>query len=722
MSVNWNKAGNVFLIESTNHLVALMNKIRNGTGDIPVFAGGEAFRQTVDIDLAGVAAFSLNPIFGVDDSTAFSGSYDGDGYTISNWTYTKNNRSYVGLFGYCKTSVTIRNVRLRGVWSVRTNSPHIGFLVGGCNLNTNIYNCDAIFDEGTLIDASSTSSVVGCMIGDAERDNTIAGVSVGGTINIVRNSSVKMGGVIGSITDGVFQVARNTATFTGVGLSATSSVGGVIAEALNSSISRVMNAMVGDISAALTSTSCGGVVGRASFKTGGGLFSAVNSMVGNITVGTCGGVAGSVTIGDSVRANISSLANYMTGDITSDRVSAGLVGSTIYNDIGNQNTVTADLQRSVVAMNGSVSHAVSPNYTTYTAGAQASVDTTFGMTFTETNPWPPSDTALNGETHPDFPDLEYLDFAFTDDVGNEYNWDFVFGNLAGKPAYSSYTHASVHKGDVSAPFRTTFDLPSDNSTAYLTYANLNAGEVFLTDGTLTVVDSAAVRVLTLDGTVVFPPPPMQLTPRAINVLVDIAVVVGAVAYRVTHQSAGTREILVAPQDASVQRNARSLEPETEYTFRLYVDTGAGFELIDTQAVTTLEDITDAYVATDFLEGGVFRLDDFSPAARGNISSRLSSLFTTGDALKISTRDRQNLDARFVNRGDTTTTDAALLVPFDEESGAAQAVTLSLSDGVTSVAVNYDETSNTIGVESSVYAPGDSFVVDDKKCTVLDYED
>lgn len=720
MAVNWNKDGNAFLIESTNHLVALMNKSRSGTGDIPTFGGGEGFKQTVDIDL--VDASNINPIFGVDASSAFRGSYNGGGYTISNWTFTKSNRAYVGLFGYCENNVTISNVRLRGVWTLSSNGAHVGFLVGGCNSNTNIYNCDAIFDEGTSMNASSSSSIVGCMIGHAENNNYFSGLSVGGTVDIVQSNCLNIGGVVGTIEQGSLTVARNTATFTGVGLAARASAGGIVGAMADSSVSRVMNAMVGVING---TTAAGGVVGRATFTVNKALTLVVNSMVGSITAGSgvSGGVVGNISINDSVRANISSLANYMTGDVTGRRSGeeGGLIGNAQYNDIGNQNPVTADLQRSVVAMNGSVSHAVSADYTTFKTSANASVDTTFGMTFTESNPWPPS-SDISGETHPDFPDLEYLDFAFTDQAGNEYNWDFVFGNLAGKPAYSAYTHASVHKGDVSAPFITTFGLPSDNSTAYLTYANLNAGDVFLTDGTLTVVDSEALRVLTLDGTVIFPPPPMQLTPRAINVLVDITAVVGAVAYRVTHQSAGARETLVAPQDASVRRNARSLAPETEYTFRLYVNTGGGFDLIDTRAVTTLEDITDAYVATDFLDGGVFRLEDFSPAARGNISARMSSLFTTGDALKISTRARPNLDARFVNRGDTTTTDATLLVPFDEESGAAQAVTLSLSDGVTSVAVNYDETSNTIGVESFVYAPGDSFVVDDKKCTVLDYED
>ena len=175
-------------------------------------------------------------------------------------------------------------------------------------------------------------------------------------------------------------------------------------------------------------------------------------------------------------------------------------------------------------------------------------------------------------------------------------------------------------------------------------------------------------------------------------------------------------------DDPLQVNVKSLVPETQYTLKLYVDSGAGYVLTSTQSATTLPDNNDNYMVADFLEDGVFRIEDFSTDTREKISSQMNTLFTTGDRVKISTRTKSDLLARFVNTGgEVTTEEESILVPFDESSGAAQTITLSLSDNVTTVAVNYDDTTNTIAIGSDIYGTGDSFVVDGKKCTVLDYD-
>ncbi len=75
---------------------------------------------------------------------------------------------------------------------------------------------------------------------------------------------------------------------------------------------------------------------------------------------------------------------------------------------------------------------------------------------------------------------------------------------------------------------------------------------------------------------------------------------------------------------------------------------------------------------------------------------------------------------FVNRGSTVAIDGAeaLVAPFDENAGAGQEVTMTLSNNTTSV-VSYDETTNSVTVESNSYSPGDSFILDGKKVVVFD---
>ncbi|MHC4084259.1 MAG: GLUG motif-containing protein [Planctomycetota bacterium] len=52
-----------------------------------------------DVDLGGFTGASFN-IIGIDNRNPFRGVFDGNGHTISNFTYTSTDRDYIGLFGY----------------------------------------------------------------------------------------------------------------------------------------------------------------------------------------------------------------------------------------------------------------------------------------------------------------------------------------------------------------------------------------------------------------------------------------------------------------------------------------------------------------------------------------------------------------------------------------------------------------------------------------------
>lgn len=212
------------------------------------------------------------------------------------------------------------------------------------------------------------------------------------------------------------------------------------------------------------------------------------------------------------------------------------------------------------------------------------------------------------------------------------------------------------------------------------------------------------------------------SPGPINIRVDVDDVPDAVALKLTYQSPTGSEITAFSEFLSGSKNVESLDPEVEYTMRLYVDSGSGYELGEEKAVTTLANSAANYVIDDFVQDGKNNLDGLNTAARTRMSAVMNDLFTTGDKISVSVGSKRgNMEAKFVNRGGTTRVSAAdaLLLPFDTESGAAQTISLQMSDDSTKV-VTYNDAANTISVDSVDYSPGDFFVVDGQKCTVFEY--
>ena len=103
------KDGNgVYLISSANDLIW----IASNSGD-----WDESFKQTADIDLNEPWTTPIG-----NSTTKFTGSYDGDGYTISNLNYNDNTKSNVGLFGYISgatlTKITVASGSIYGAGAV----------------------------------------------------------------------------------------------------------------------------------------------------------------------------------------------------------------------------------------------------------------------------------------------------------------------------------------------------------------------------------------------------------------------------------------------------------------------------------------------------------------------------------------------------------------------------------------------------------------------------
>lgn len=377
-SVTWvQDANGNFEVSSTNHLLELMNP---SSANLNV-----SYVQTVDIDLAGEEA----NIFSIGNSaTPFTGDYDGQGYSVSNWSNTATGAD--GLFGVTTDQCVLKNLVLDGVW-ILLHDARAGFLCPLLRFST-VYNITTNFAPGTRINGAVS---VGVVVGYIDR-SSVSNVTVGGTIDECTGSG-EVGGIVGACNgSGGLSYFRNIATFT-AGIVATgtgSAVGGIVGLFNSTSgASYFMNAMTGDIVG--TGDRTGGVVGRLSK----GASDIAVCMRGNITStsGTSGGIAGE-TVSSASRA-----LNYMTGDVTY-ALAPQYVSS------------------SVVAMRGNVTYAGTP-----AANGGILLDTSYGIVAQNTdNTVNTMDLSSFDAVNED--GLPFFLFDFTDQVGNVLDWEFIYGN------------------------------------------------------------------------------------------------------------------------------------------------------------------------------------------------------------------------------------------------------------------------------------------------------
>jgi len=125
---------------------------------------GSHLELTKDIDASGTADWNtgrgFDPIGLLDNP--FSGSVDGNGYTVDRLTIKRPTRRYIGLFGYVEDETEVSNIHL--LHASVSGKRYTGALLGGGDL-TLPYNEDGNFDpdlaEGGYI---SNSSVIASTI------------------------------------------------------------------------------------------------------------------------------------------------------------------------------------------------------------------------------------------------------------------------------------------------------------------------------------------------------------------------------------------------------------------------------------------------------------------------------------------------------------------------------------------------------------------------------
>ena len=255
------------------------------------------------------------------DSNPYSGTFDGDGHTISGLYINDSSADYQGLFGF--VSGTVQNLSVSG--SVSGNSS-VGGVVGSNSFDATVKNC---YNTGKVSGSDHVGGVVGEKSGNVENCYNTGNISgnrdVGGVVGwnvssvtncyntgeVSGNSSV--GGVVGYYDGGLVENCYNTGKVSG-----NSYVGGVVGYNIGSvtncyntgevsGTDDYVGGVVGDNLAGVTNcyntgkvtgNRVGGVVGRNSgfvencYNTG-----AVNSSGNSSVVGGVVGDNGDIVIG-----------------------------------------------------------------------------------------------------------------------------------------------------------------------------------------------------------------------------------------------------------------------------------------------------------------------------------------------------------------------------------------------------------------------------------------
>ena len=304
------------------------------------------YTLTANIDMSGI---SWAPLGGSANATAFTGSFEGGGNTISNMEVSGG--SHLGFFGFVSgakiSNLTIRDFTITGIGLNNLNN--MGAISGQSASATTITNCHAI---GTLISRGSNlggitgqidGTISGCtadinLISTADNGGSIGGIAGNFTNGLVENCSVtgtiecratwngETGGIVGNISAGA-----NTATIENCWAKATVtgvSAGGILG--CGTSNGAVSDRVVvsncsfdGMLFPAYTNvtTFMGGIVGR---------------MLNNVKIIDCrsdgtinmatvaGGIVG--RFGGMLAGNVSITNSYTTMRIGNSTTAGGIVG------------------------------------------------------------------------------------------------------------------------------------------------------------------------------------------------------------------------------------------------------------------------------------------------------------------------------------------------------------------------------------------------------------
>ncbi len=302
--------------------------IVNTYGDLEQIANAPAahYKQGRSIDMSKYAQL-WTPIDG------FSGSYNGQNYSLENMTISAPLSYYVGLFGELEAGANISNLYIKNpTIKVFDNTLSVGVLAGNAITDTitNVHVYDAIIST----EGEPFYPIIGGIVGSASSYSILQLCSFNnGTINVA--AAENMGGIVGD--------ARTSTIITACAASGSYTAGSVLGGILGS---QGMGAEVSNCHANVNlkaENTIGGIVGANSDRNvikhnlvEGTIEATTEPMWGGLSVG---GILGSLgeDWGQSqtnkiVEGNVVALSKVILPDAVADDKSIhGIVGSTIEN-------------------------------------------------------------------------------------------------------------------------------------------------------------------------------------------------------------------------------------------------------------------------------------------------------------------------------------------------------------------------------------------------------
>ena len=201
---------------------------------------GLCFIMTADIDMQG-QVFTTAII----SAGAFTGTFDGNGHKITNFTINGGSNSCIGLFGYIDSGGSVKNLNLENC-SV-SGSNYVGGLVG-YNYGGSISNCYST-------NPASGYAAVGGLVGYNDSSGSISNCDSTGAVS----GQYDVGGLVGW---NVGTISNCYSTGTVSGSSGSNYVGGLVGE----NTGTISNCY----STGAVTGSGSGIGGLAGFNTGGG--------------------------------------------------------------------------------------------------------------------------------------------------------------------------------------------------------------------------------------------------------------------------------------------------------------------------------------------------------------------------------------------------------------------------------------------------------------------
>ncbi len=734
MSVTWVVSDGRHEVSSRDHLLQLMHggALFTDTGSPPADYMSSAFSQTVDIDLESDPRIA--PIGS--PSASFTGSYDGNNFSITDWTYSPPAPAdHAGLFGHVSGS-TLENISLEGSWFITSGGSRCGFLVGEAVSSTGIFNVTLDASSGAV---EASGDEVGGLVGSASGSTTMEGLTVQGVLASISGAD-HVAGVVGSVTGSTLNFCRNAARFSGSPAISGGSCSGVCSRAVDSGCSYAASAMTGDVAGVHHAGGIFATVESTSSSSSTAIDHLVVSLSGSVTStgesGSAGGIASSV----AGAVEVSTAANYMNGSISGGLLSGGMCGSlsggaTLSNSInamkgsvefaGVQDVTGGGAAETVIRTDLGLAH-VSPGTTT--ASEPASLSGSFGPLATGTHAG--VDALDLG------PGLEFFPFEFEDSVGNSYRWEFLFANVP-DPHYS---HVAVSAKDVAGPVEVQTDLPVSSMVEFVYLISADANEVTAEPG-VPIAFSTGV-VTDTNGTTLFPVPPLLIaTTSPFSVDLSWSAVEGAARYRVGFVSAAAAEASAAAASAAerfaltggdeTSLTVTNLDASTEYLFQLYYatsddspDDGSSSSFAPEAdahgSVTTPANSASGYVLSGFLVDGRYDFSGLSPDKTSLFAPIVGSGSLLGQDESVLLRVNGETRELLVSGPSGSTVDATdgdqYILPFQPSEGSGQSLAL---EGLVEGAMDYDESTNSVTVAGVELSPGGSVVVGGTRITLRD---